>query len=134
MSYYQQCVERFVGSCSKVRFAGAAPPLDFDFDPLSDYNSPFPNESPASLEEKHANSDNNLGNPFGFVQEEAPAEAPASRSVFTPQQEAFPGGETYRPIYCGLDRANMPKNAIMGNPLQCFRKGYYYGKRHKMHY
>lgn len=142
MSYYQQCVERFVGPCSKVRFAGAAPRLDLDlFDPLSaydsplpDYDSPFRIESPAPSDEKHVDSDNDWENPFGFWQEEAPAEAPGPRSVFTPQQEAFPGGETYRPIYCGLDKANMPKNAIMGNPLQCFRKGFYYGKRYKMHY
>ena len=188
MSYYQHCVERFVGPCSKVRFEGAAETSRArDFSPMQEYNelSPWidpeqdsPAEPPVSngvaenleyefedllqgipttSETTSASRQPPLNNqsearsasrppPFNYnddvdLKNDAPHNrvelhdeyAPRARSVFTPQKEAFPGGQTYRPIYCGLDKANMPKNAVLGNPLQCYRKGYFYGKRNKMH-
>lgn len=55
------------------------------------------------------------------------------RPVFVPRQEAFGGGEMYRPIYCGMDPANKPKNAIFGTRWACYKKGVYNGKKISRH-
>lgn len=51
------------------------------------------------------------------------------RTVFDPLSESYRGGVRNRPIFCGANPRNKPKNALWGTPLECLRKGYYAGSR-----
>ena len=144
-SSHQRCVDCFLGS-SKVRFVGAADVMEPWL--LPDEEAPTASQPIYEREEelKHATPRHNRAEEYGNIgtpREDSPFDIgdiemeeqkrPRVKSVFVPQKEAFGGGEAYRPIYCGMDPANKPKNAIYGNRLQCYRKGFYYGKMHSRH-
>lgn len=64
-----------------------------------------------------------------------PDEVPhVPRSVFVPRVEAFGGGAQYRPMYCGMNADDKPKNAYFGTRAQCYRKGFMNGKRQGIHH
>lgn len=127
MPSYQRCVDCFVGVCKPRLFFGAAEglgpevmnmevPIDAE---LNLFPEPLREPSGPSREQDEKEREHKQNGPV--------------RPVFVPRKEAFGGGEMYRPIYCGMDPDNKPKNAIYGNRLQCYRKGFYYGTRRARH-
>lgn len=154
MSSYQKCMNHFLEHEPR-KFRGGAESLSPFVDP-SEFDNPVDEESndvssfenPSSFSTvlrpmfvqrtSTSSSDNNVefkqsneipNSPIPVAQSHHESQSMGPRSVFRERGRAFAGGQVYRPIYCGADPANKPKDSINGSPLECYRKGFFYGKK-----
>lgn len=73
------------------------------------------------------------GRPVESDEEKGEENQPDPIPVFQPPLESFGGGIKYRPLYCGMDLTNMPKDSVVGTRAQCYRKGFMNGKIRARH-
>lgn len=123
-------LSRFTQSQAMHHGFGNVEESDEDF---MDYPPPTPLRSVEHTPPRSRSSVNSQSRPEENVRPRVEAEVPRPIPVFTPPTEAFRGGIKYRPLYCGMNLANMPKDSILGTRAQCYRKGLMYGKKLAQH-